>query len=288
MSEDKPKLSGPLISSELKLRVVSAVVLGAIVLFDTWIGGTTFALLWAIAAILVLHEFIRICSSAVSHLQRMAAFAALFLVLAAWFSANVHFACYIFIAATVLIAVWEFVIRKTVWCATGLAYACLPFFAMSELRADSQNGLLVILLLFACVWGADIFAYFAGRSIGGPKLAPRISPKKTWAGFAGSLVGAMLLSWLVVWWSGHGTTIMFFAAILLIAIVSQIGDLVESSFKRRFDVKDSGNLIPGHGGVLDRIDGLIAASVALWLALLLVRQDGMPMPKMFVDALLLP
>jgi len=175
-----------------------------------------------------------------------------------------------------VLACWEFFLKRSAWVAFGFLYAALPFIAMSDMRGESWQGFVLVLLLFGCVWGADILAYFFGRIIGGPKLAPKISPKKTWAGFIGSLLGALGLSYLVAGFFGYGVNAVWFLLIFILAVVSQIGDLVESSLKRKFDIKDSGSIIPGHGGVLDRIDGLIPASVILWLVLMVMQQASAP------------
>jgi phosphatidate cytidylyltransferase len=129
------------------------------------------------------------------------------------------------------------------------------------LRNDAQYGFLAIAFLFAVVWATDIVAYFVGRAVGGPKLAPRISPKKTWSGAVGGTVAAV----------GAALTLAIVAglpnlpAVGLIAAaasaLAQAGDLFESALKRRFGAKDSGHLIPGHGGLMDRLDGFVAAAV---------------------------
>jgi len=113
------------------------------------------------------------------------------------------------------------------------------------------------------VWSTDIGGYVAGRTIGGPKLAPRISPNKTWSGFAGAIVGAVIFGGLVALLFGAEMPLLAGAFAGVLAIVAQMGDLFESAIKRKFGVKDSGRLIPGHGGMLDRVDGLIAAAPVL-------------------------
>ena len=278
-------------SEELKLRIISAIVLAVIVLTITWIGGQTFTLLWAVAAFLILREFNRICTTKISFAHNLSAFIALFLIVASWLIGDKETAFIIFTVGFVVLALWQFVFSRSIWAAFGLAYAALPFFAMSDLRSDNYNGLIVILLLYFCVWGADIFAYFSGRTIGGPKLAPRISPNKTWSGFVGSLVGAMLLSYLVVVIAEFKATYLFFIVMLLTAVVSQLGDLIESSIKRKFNVKDSGSIIPGHGGVLDRVDGLVIAAVFLWLVTLYLSSQQttlIDLPTLFANTFLMP
>jgi phosphatidate cytidylyltransferase len=290
-NNQSPFTKKPLMSQELKLRIVSAIVLAVIVLSITWIGGQTFTLLWAVAALLILREYNRICSTKISFVHNLASFVALFLIIAAWMIGEQETALIMFGVGFVVLALWQIVFSQTIWSACGLAYAALPFFAMSDLRSDNYNGFVVILLLYFCVWGADVFAYFTGRTIGGPKLAPRISPNKTWSGFLGSLVGALILSYLVDIAAGFQPVMIFFVIMLIAAVVSQLGDLMESSLKRRFDVKDSGSIIPGHGGVLDRVDGLVVAAVFLWLvSLYLTSQQGADanLPTAFVNAFLMP
>jgi len=161
--------------------------------------------------------------------------------------------------------------------AGGVAYLGVALLSLLWLRADPVAGRANLLFVMLLVWASDIGAYAAGRSIGGPKLAPRISPGKTWSGSAGGVVAAALTGLAVAWafelWvfpSGPGGAVLARAAgvAAVLAAVSQLGDLGESAVKRRFGQKDSGWLIPGHGGLLDRLDGVLAAApVAALLAL---------------------
>jgi len=290
-NDQAPIIRKSLMSKELKLRIISAVILAVLVLAITWIGGQTFTLLWAIVAFMILKEFNRMCSKSISLASNVVSFITLFLIVASWLIGDRQIAIIMFCIGFVVLAFWQMFVSRSIWSALGLAYAALPFFAMSDLRSDNHNGLIVILLLYFCVWGADVFAYFAGRAIGGPKLAPSISPNKTWAGFIGSLIGALLLSYLVNLAAGFDAILVFFVIMLLAAVVSQLGDLMESSIKRKFDVKDSGTIIPGHGGVLDRVDGLVVAAVFIWLVTLyLSMQSGQSndLPTVFANAFLKP
>ena len=148
------------------------------------------------------------------------------------------------------------------------AYAALPTLAL--LYVMGLGGHVAIFWLLAIVWATDIGAYFCGRLIGGPKLAPRISPNKTWSGAVGGVVWAVIASSLLLWAFHNEPTVLQGGISILISIVSQIGDLFESKIKRQYNVKDSGSLIPGHGGVMDRFDGLWAAApmAALFCAIL--------------------
>ena len=152
--------------------------------------------------------------------------------------------------------------RRPGWLAGGYMYIALAVLAAFWLRHDAKFGLLTFLWLLAAVWATDIFAFFTGRALGGPKLAPGISPGKTWSGLAGGVVAAALISIVfTVWTVADGLWLAVWGA--LIAVVAQVGDLAESAMKRRFGRKDSGRLIPGHGGILDRVDGLLAALLFL-------------------------
>lgn len=168
--------------------------------------------------------------------------------------------------AAVLMA-WEWcrmVDRRTapVLYAFGVPYIALPALSLVWLRSDPASGFETILWLLCVVWATDIGAYAFGRIIGGPRLAPRFSPKKTWAGLIGGMisaaaVGAGMAAWL-------GLSVMGFGLLSAgLAVVSQAGDLFESWVKRRFNVKDSSNIIPGHGGVLDRVDGVLPVAVVV-------------------------
>lgn len=263
-----------LFDQELKLRIVSAVVMAALVLWMTWIGGRTYSLLWAFLAIAVYVEYAKICAASMSRTVSSAGLAALLLILTAYHLAAPEPAFWVSCAVVAAIAVWELALRRGIWVSAGILYAAIPFLAMSDLRGNDFAGLILTFVLFAAVWGTDIFAFFFGKMLGGPKLAPSISPKKTWSGFVGGFVGAGLLSVAVVRVFGYVPNTAFFALIAIIAFTTQAGDLFESRLKRRFDVKDSGSLIPGHGGILDRIDGLIVSGVIMWLVLEYIQMDG--------------
>jgi phosphatidate cytidylyltransferase len=152
---------------------------------------------------------------------------------------------------------------KRLWAASGTLYLCLPGIACLWLMAAAEDGALVMIWLFACVWATDSCAYLAGRGLGGPKLAPRISPGKTWSGLAGGMLGALGFAVVFGIFLEAGQPLLLGLVAALLALVAQGGDLLKSAVKRRFGVKDFGRLIPGHGGVLDRIDGLMTAAPAL-------------------------
>src|SRR5262249_55655577 len=149
------------------------------------------------------------------------------------------------------------------WLAGGVVYVALPCTALIWLRDDSDAGRFAIFWLLAVVWGMDIAAYVFGTSLGGPRLAPRISPKKTWAAvIGGPLWSALAGTGVAVAFAGDESRLLAFAAAAAaLGVLSQGGDLLESGVKRHFGAKDAGALIPGHGGLLGRVDGLLAAAV---------------------------
>lgn len=169
------------------------------------------------------------------------------------------FTLLITVAALLMIREWDglTVGDRLHWKCIGLLYVAIPCASLIWLRAQANGAQLILFVMF-CVWATDIGAYFAGRRIGGPKLAPAISPNKTWAGLAGGVVAAAIAGGVSSAFSPYPPSLiaaMDMGAVL--ALVAQLGDLYESWLKRRVGVKDSGTLIPGHGGLLDRVDGMI-------------------------------
>lgn len=154
-------------------------------------------------------------------------------------------------------------LRRPVLLLSGVAYIAVVTISLLSLRHQPETGLQAVLWLLATVWATDIFAYVAGRSIGGPRLSPRLSPKKTWSGALGGLAAAMIVGACTAWFWTGGSVVALTIAGGLLSVVSQVGDLAESAVKRVVGVKESGQLIPGHGGLLDRIDALMAAAVAM-------------------------
>lgn len=175
-----------------------------------------------------------------------------------------------------ILMVYEFsrmVNMQPLWLVLGVIYIAVPCIAVIWLRADPETGLATVLWLLAVIWGTDTGAYFAGRGIGGPKLAPRISPKKTWAGLGGGMIAAGAVGGATAAILGLSNASALVAFSILLAVIAQGGDLLESAVKRHFKVKDSGNIIPGHGGLLDRLDGLMTAAPAV-AAVALISGEG--------------
>lgn len=252
--------------SELGLRVVSALVLLAITLAITLYGGPAFQIFCAFGAALILLEYAGIVFGNFRHPAHWRLYFCLLAVVAVFFLWGAYGAAIALAAMSIALAIAGRFTGRGYWDAAGLAYASLPFLAMVLLRGEDSGGIHAVFFLFACVWGADTLAYFAGRAIGGPKLAPAISPNKTWSGFAGGMAGSVLIGLAVVWIAGYTPAFGLAALALLLGLASVAGDLFESWLKRKFGKKDSGNTIPGHGGVLDRLDGLIFAAVIFWIA----------------------
>jgi phosphatidate cytidylyltransferase len=164
-------------------------------------------------------------------------------------------------AAIAVLWEWTKLVTGPGWVISGIFYAGVMLAAPVVLRHDAELGFLAMVLLFSIVWTTDILGYFAGRAIGGPKLMPAISPKKTWSGALAGAAGAMIVAVLVASLFGSFNKAAIASIALLLSVVSQLGDLLESWVKRRFDAKDASHLIPGHGGVMDRLDGFWAAAL---------------------------
>lgn len=173
------------------------------------------------------------------------------------------------VVAAALIMAYEWnrlCVGRMGWLIAGAFYIGLPCWALLSLRADPSHGRETLFWLLAVVWATDTGAYAFGRLIGGPKLAPIISPNKTWAGLAGGIGMAAIIGVVSALVADHQAVLMLAGWSALTGAVSQSGDLVESWVKRHFGVKDTGTIIPGHGGLLDRVDGLLVA--ALFVAII--------------------
>jgi len=164
-------------------------------------------------------------------------------------------------AAIAVLWEWVMLVEGALWVVAGVGYAFVLLAAPVILRADSGFGLVVIVLLFAVVWTTDVLGYFAGRAFGGPKLLPAVSPKKTWSGAIAGTFGAIVVAIVVAGFFGSFSWTAIALIALLLSAASQLGDLLESWIKRQFDAKDASSLIPGHGGVMDRLDGFWAAAL---------------------------
>lgn len=254
-------------TAEGRLRLASGLVIAPVVLVLMYMGGIPYAVLIAAVGAAGLFEWLRLVDGNVPVVDQAVIYGAL---LAALILAACGFPL-LGVALIVLVTAGLYAHRRQVgdnaaiWCALGLPYMAASGVAMIYLRAMSMQGFILTCFLFASVWGMDIGGYVAGRLIGGPKLAPHISPNKTWAGFFGGIVLAVVLAGVVLLCAKAAYITIGLEVAVLLALVTQGGDLFKSFFKRRAGVKDSGGLIPGHGGVLDRIDGLVFAAMVLAL-----------------------
>jgi len=247
--------------SDLKVRLASAVVLGPLVLLAAYLGGFVFLLLVLAAGFLFLLEWLTITGTAKRSFVSAAGHATVAGVgILFAFGAPAMALAAILAGSGAVLALSGFD-RAGRWAAEGTLYSAGAVYALLAVRA-TESGPLFVFFLLIVVWATDVFAYFAGRSIGGPKLWPRVSPKKTWSGAIGGLTAAVILATGLVMIAGETQVWPWVGLAIFLSAVSQAGDLLESAIKRRFDVKDSGGLIPGHGGIMDRVDGLVAAAIA--------------------------
>lgn len=261
--------------SGLRLRVVSAIVLAVPVLLAVYLGRPVFDVALGLVALVMAFEWDRLCAGGGASFRSDAASWTLFAAVAtvaALAVSGFHGAAVWTAPAgfAVLYAVARGVDRKApLLLACGPLYIGLPLVALIWLRQTPEFGMATAFWLLAVVWATDTAALFVGRALGGPKLAPVISPNKTWAGFFGGLLGAVLVSLAAALWQDAVSPWPLLIAGVALSIVAQAGDLLESRIKRFLHVKDSGSVIPGHGGLFDRMDALLAAAPALAVAYLL-------------------
>lgn len=262
--------------ADLGVRVLSAAVLVPAAIADVWAGGIWFSLFVALLGVLMAHEWTVIVhrqDSAQFALHAAAAMCGALLLTEAGLLAGLIAIAILWGMSAALCYLRDGETAR--WCYFGVPYVSLPSMALVLLRGDPDYGIAAIVWIMVTVWSADTLAYFAGRIIGGPKLAPALSPKKTWAGLGGAIAGSAIASAIFAAVSGlHGLLVLAALAGAL-AIVEQAGDLFKSAMKRHYGVKDSGRLIPGHGGVIDRVDGLVAvATVAALIGLIRSGMDA--------------
>jgi phosphatidate cytidylyltransferase len=251
----------PAEAGTLRLRILSALVLAPLPLVAIWLGGPLLPLLTVVAAVVMAWEWSRLCGGG----PALVAAVAIAVVAAAfgevWASGM--------LAAAGAVAVWLAEPRRgdgaALWTAAGCLWVGLPCIILLWLTESGVAGRGTLFWVFAVVWATDIGAYAVGRQLGGPLLAPRWSPRKTWAGLIGGIACAALAGWAIAGVLGAASALPLVLVSAGLAIVEQFGDLAESVAKRRFGVKDASSLIPGHGGLLDRLDGLLAVIPAVAL-----------------------
>ncbi|MCU0987750.1 MAG: phosphatidate cytidylyltransferase [Acetobacteraceae bacterium] len=251
---------------DLRKRALSAAVLGPLALAAIWLGAHWYTLMIALGIAILAWEWVHLCG------LRVRAFPGLAVPLALFASglaavADLHLLALLLLpagAAAATLAARSDPRRapgaSTLWLGAGVVYIGLAGIGFIWLRSDSFAGLVAILFVVLVVWASDIGAYMVGRMVGGPKLAPAISPNKTWSGALGGLAAAVLVGLAVAAWADAEARLASVAVIAaILGTAAAAGDLLESAIKRHFHVKDSSGLIPGHGGLLDRVDGLLAA-----------------------------
>jgi len=261
------------LGADLRVRVISAIVMLVVALGATLLGGWAFAVLVAVGGVALCYEWSLMTrkGDALDTAFWVSATGVVLIVLAVMIDPPrvLGVPVWVLIAAIAPLLILLRSARDANLATIGYDYVLLPVVAILWFRNEPEYGLLATLFLFVVVWGTDIMAYVFGRFLGGPKLWPAVSPKKTWSGALGGTAGAVL-GGIVIASQIPGASLGRIAVIAaLLSIISQIGDLVESAIKRKNDVKDSSNLLPGHGGVFDRVDGLLfavaAAGLYVWL-----------------------
>ena len=269
-----PRVDAAISGTSLNSRIISALILAPLVAGAIYIGSPVYDLLVLAAIVVMAWEWRRLCAA--QHFDTAGIIMTIAVVGATgltWFQ-QVGLAV-LLVAAGALIVFFMIAGsegKSSIWTIAGLLAVGLTGISLILIRRIGDDWSVTMWLLVA-VWATDINAFLVGRSIGGPKLAPKISPGKTWSGLIGGIVGAV--GWSVIWalWTGVeqvGTVALLGAAI---AIFAQLGDLGVSRVKRRYGVKDTGTLIPGHGGLLDRVDGIMGAVPVSILCTVLARGD---------------
>jgi phosphatidate cytidylyltransferase len=292
--------------SELAPRTFSAIGMGAIALWTTYTGGWPFMLLIWAGAVVLCWEWSNIVRDGAGFDRTFFIHIATLLLVSVhpgllllgdtlpgfpWPETAVFWTIVIImflmsLSPIVGAVIVYFTAKEKTWSAFGIVYISFAVASLIIIRSDHLSttevpwGIWAILYIFAIVWATDIAAYFAGRAIGGPKLWPRISPKKTWAGLLGGVLAAGLVSGIFAELTPVDGTTQLIAVGMILAVIAQLGDLLISVMKRRFDTKDASNLIPGHGGLLDRVDGLLLVAIAVFAL-------GMTKGDTFARALLL-
>lgn len=262
---DEPAAPKPGKSKELQTRIIVGVLLITAALLAGYLGGMFLWLLVVLMALGIMSEWAGLTGRQDNRRMAMYALSVPLAIMSPWAAGPSFLGLGLILGAAMFVAVFD----RSFKLAGGLIYAGFPALAILYLR-EIDNGILIMLWTLALVWATDIGAYFSGRAIGGPKLAPQFSPNKTWAGLIGGVVLTAAVSFVLnVYWG-----LPFYLVLLSIplAVLAQMGDLFESWLKRKAGAKDSGTIFPGHGGVMDRLDGLIP--VAPVVALIMVA-DGL-------------
>ena len=245
--------------TDLLPRVASAVFMVVLALSALVVGGRLFAAFWFVASLAIHWEWQRMVGGERQLLRFFIGAAVLAVATSFTLSATLDMAASALLIGALALA-WAAGPGARLWAAAGIFYAAALVMSVCLLRASVFDGFEAVLWLFAVVWGTDVMAYFGGRAIGGRKLAPRISPAKTWSGLLSGVICGTLIGVCILVPLAKAAVVPVVILGLVVALVSQAGDLFESAVKRHFGVKDTSRLIPGHGGFMDRLDGFIAGS----------------------------
>jgi phosphatidate cytidylyltransferase len=246
---------------EIVLRVLSAASLAALALGATLYSPWTFLALVVAGASVVAWEWGRLTRGSDFDATTLITAVSVAVLAIAVALDRAAYGCLLLGAAVAAMAFSRDKTFNRPWAIAGLLYTALPAAALVWLRNDETFGAAAVIYLFAVAWTTDTASYAAGRLIGGPKLAPHISPHKTWSGFIAGILAPALVGYIAARMLETGSALRLLLVSVALAIACQFGDLLESWIKRRFGAKDSSRLIPGHGGLLDRIDGLMMAAV---------------------------
>jgi phosphatidate cytidylyltransferase len=245
-------------SRNLLTRVIAALVLAPLAIAIAWAGGPLWVALVTLASIGLYVEWLMIVGAGQERLSVAAGTGGLVVSGGCRELGHHGYSLIVLVIGTAAVAVVSQRLRS--WSVIGFCYAAAAEFASALVRLDGTYGFIALIFVMLIVWVTDIGGYFAGRGIGGPKLWSRVSPKKTWAGAVGGFVASLAVAaGFAAFDFGKMAPLLLLGALL--SVVSQLGDLFESAVKRRFGVKDSSQIIPGHGGLLDRLDGFVAAIV---------------------------
>ncbi len=259
----------PRTPASLRLRWVSALLLVPLSLWTVWQGGWLFTALVGLVAVLMAFEWTRLVHGkgilTVFYIHSGVILLGISLTSLGEPSLGLVI---IAIGALLISFVALMTARDPKWSVLGILYTAFPCISIIWIREEHNLGLEIVVSLLFVIWATDTGAYLAGKTIGGPKLVPNLSPSKTWAGLAGAVFWAAFFALIAAYLLEVRPLILFAAAGAALAIVAQIGDIAESAVKRHFHAKDTSGFIPGHGGVLDRFDGLMFAVVMVALVLL--------------------
>jgi phosphatidate cytidylyltransferase len=231
---------------------------------SAYLGGPPFLAVWALAATIILWEWAAIVGEP-GRAPILATGAAAFASAAVLFGLSWPRAALAVLALGAVAVAGLAGSGRRAWILAGGVYAGAMLAAPAVLRSDAELGLLALMLLFGVVWTTDVMAYFVGRALAGPKLWPAVSPKKTWSGAVGGAAAATVVGSGISALAGLDHLAALALVCALLSLAAQTGDLLESALKRRFGAKNASELIPGHGGLMDRLDGFVAAALVATL-----------------------